>query len=84
MQLLPGAAHLMRKPVEFKIGDAINGLLTAAAAPAGERLDAGQQLRERVGFGEIIVAAAAQTFDPVVDLTKRGENEHRRLNGLAA
>src|SRR5208282_3719324 len=42
LQLLPGAAYLMRKPIELEIADAIDGLLAAAASPARKRLDARQ------------------------------------------
>ena len=57
LQFLPGAADFVRQPIELEIGDPIDRLLAAAAAPARQRLDARQQLGKCIGFGQIVVAA---------------------------
>src|SRR5271170_2455647 len=77
LQFLPGAAHLVRKPVELEIGNAVKRFLAAATAPARQHLDACKQFRERVGLRQIVVAARAQAFDAVVDLAKCREDKHR-------
>src|SRR5208282_3804209 len=84
LELLPGAADLVRKAIELEIADAIDGLLAAIAAPARQRLDTRQQLRKCVRLCQIIVTAGAQALDAVVDLAERGEDEHRRFDGLTA
>ena len=55
-----------------------------ADAAARQRLDAGEQLRESVGLGQIIVAAGAQSLHAVVDLAERREDQRRRLDALLA
>ena len=42
-------------------------------------LQPGQQLREGVRLGQIVVAAAAQALDPLVDVAHRADEQHRRL-----
>ena len=74
----------MRQPVELEIADPVDGFLALAAAAARQRLDAGEQFGERIGLGEIIVAAGAQALHPVVDLAERGQDQHRRLVALGA
>ena len=75
--------HLVRQPVELEIADAIDHLLAAAAA-ARQHFDAREQFGERIGLGQIIVAAGAQALDPVVDLAERRQDQRRRLDALAA
>ena len=74
----------MRQPVELEVGDPIDRLLAAAAAAARQHLDARQQLGERIGLGQVVVAAGAQALDAVVDLAERGQDQHRRLDALGA
>ena len=76
------ARDLVRQPVELEVADAVDGLLAAAAAAARQHLDAGQQLGEGIGLGQIVVAAGAQALDAVVDLAERGQDQHRRLDAL--
>ncbi len=73
----------MRQPVELEIADAIDHLLAAAVAPR-QHLDPRQQLRERIGLGQVIVAAGAQPLDPVVDLAEGGEDQGGSFDALAA
>src|SRR5580704_4558733 len=42
LQLLAGAADLVRKPIQFEIADTIDGFLAALSRPARKRLDARQ------------------------------------------
>ena len=74
----------MRQPVELEIGDPIDRFLAAAAAAARQHLDAGEQFGERIGLGQIVVAAGAQALHAVVDLAERGQDQHRRLDALGA
>ena len=53
------------------------------AAPR-ERLDPGQQFAERVGLGEIVVAAGAQALDAVVDFAERAQDQCRGPDFLGA
>ncbi len=73
----------MGQPVKLEIADPIDHFLAAATA-ARQHLDAREQLGERIGLGQIIVAAGAQSLDPVIDLAERRQNERRRLDALAA
>src|SRR5580658_4360897 len=70
------ARDLVRQPVEREVGDAQDRLLRRAfGAAARQRLHPGQQLRESVRLGQIVVAAGAQALDAVVDLAERGQNQ---------
>jgi len=73
----------MRQAVELEVADAIDRFL-AAAAPPRQHLRARQQLRKRIGLGQIIVAARPQSLDPIIDLAERRENERGRLDAFAA
>jgi hypothetical protein len=75
--------YLMRQAVELEVADAIDRFL-AAAAPPRQHLRARQQLRKRIGLGQIIVAARPQSLDPIIDLAERRENERGRLDAFAA
>ena len=77
-----GAAHRMRQPVEFQIAGAVDRLGLARTGAAAQHLDAGEQFREGVGLGQVVVAAGAQAGDAVVDLAERRQDQHRR--GIAA
>ena len=74
----------MRQAVELEIADPVDGLLAASAAPARQHLDPRQQLGERIGLGQVVVAAGAQALDPVVDLAERRQDQRRRLDALGA
>ena len=80
--LLP-SFHGMGEAVELQIGDSINCVF-APAAPPRQHLDAGQQLGKRIGLGQIVVAASAQPFHSVIDLTEGGEDKHRGIDALGA
>ena len=43
-----------------------------------------EQLRERIGLREVIVAAGPQPLDPIVDLAQRRKNECRSLDAFAS
>jgi hypothetical protein len=43
--------------------------------PSREHLDAGDQLGERKRLGQIVIAARAQSFDTVVDMAHRGQDQ---------
>ena len=75
--LLAAANDPMRQPVEFEIGDPILGFLAPAGVPAGQHLDPREQLGERIGLGQVVVAAGAQPADPVVDRAEGREDECR-------
>jgi hypothetical protein len=47
-------------------------------ATAGERPQPRQQLRERERLGQVVVGAAVQAGDPVLDAVARGQDEDRR------
>src|SRR5271166_727464 len=83
--LLAAPGHLVRQPVEGQIADLEHGLLRRALrAPPRQSLDAGEQFRKCVGFGEIVVAAGAKPLHAVVDLAERGEDQDRSLVLLVA
>ena len=58
-----------------------------SARPATERLDPGDHLGEVERLGEVIIGAQAETLDPVLDRTGRGEHQdpaRRALGGQGA
>ena len=59
------------------------GALGGAAA-AHQRADARQQLGERERLDEVVVGAAVETCDAVLQRVARGEHQDRRLHALAA
>src|SRR5271156_6077561 len=62
--LFAGPRDLVRQTVEREFADAVDRVLRRALrAATRQRLDAGEQLGEGVGFGEIVVAARAQALD---------------------
>ena len=52
--------------------------LAARAATTRQYLDPREQLRERIGLGEIVVAPGAHALDPVGGATDRAEHQDRR------
>ncbi len=49
-----------------------------------QRVEARQQLAEGEGLGQVVIAAAAQAADAVIDLGQRAQDQNRRaLAGLA-
>ena len=81
---LAAARDRVAEPVELEVADAEHGLCGVGLPPPGKRLDAGEQLGEGVGLGQIVVAAGAQARDAVVDLAEGGEDQRRRVVALAA
>ncbi|EGE60822.1 transcriptional regulator [Rhizobium etli CNPAF512] len=81
---LAAAAHLVGEPVEFEITDAIDDILFRRALAAAKHLDTRQQFAEGIGLRQVIVATGTKTGHPIIDLAKRGEDEHRRMDALAA
>ena len=69
--------------VEFEVANTVDRFFPAAA-PARESLRTREQLRERIGLGQVIVAAGPQPLYPVVDLAQRRKNECRRLDAFAS
>src|SRR6516164_5456898 len=84
LYFLAGATYFVRQAVQLQIGYAVNRFLAAAAAPSRQRLDARQQFGKGIRLGQIIVATATQSFDSIVDLAERGEDQDRCFNGLLA
>ena len=81
---MAGPGGLAGQQIELEIGHLQSGGGGALVTSPPEVLDAGQQLREGIGFGQVIVAAGAQPLDPIVDLAQRGQEQHRRrIAGLA-
>src|SRR5262245_29602955 len=64
---------ISRSPVRSRVG---------GGAPARQRLDAGKELGEGIGLGEIVVAASAQTLDLLVDIAERRQDQHRGVDAL--
>ena len=51
-------------------------------AATGERAQAREQLGERERLGQVVVGAAVQAGDAVLDGVARGEHDHRRPDAL--
>ncbi len=60
--------------VKTEIGDAQDGGAVVGAAP-GEGADAGEQLLQLEGFGQIIVGAGVEALDAFVDFAAGGEEQ---------
>ena len=54
--------------------------IAAGAGAADERLQPGEEFGEGKGLGEVIVAAALQALDPVVERAFGAENEDGELD----
>ena len=72
---LVAALHRAGQQIELQIGDAKPGLGRSLGATAEQCLDARQQLAERKGLDEIIVAPGAQPLHAVIDTAERGEDQ---------
>ncbi len=68
------------QPVHLQIAylEVRSGLLRAG--PAHQRFQARHQLGQSVGFGQVVVAAGGQPFDPVVDFAQRAQHQRRRID----
>ncbi len=82
---LPGApAHLARHRIHMQVADGQRDLMVHAVRPPVQSVQARQQFAEGKRLGEVIVAAAAQAADAVVDLGQRAQyHDGRALAGLA-
>ena len=56
-----------------------SGRLAGIAMAAGDGIDPRQKFGKGEGLDQIIVAAALQAFDPVIQPAHGGEKQHRRL-----
>jgi hypothetical protein len=74
----PAAPHLVRDGVELEVVEAQHVALVLPAAAAQQRLEAGEQLLEREGLGQVVVGAGLEARDAVVDRVASGEHQHRR------
>ena len=81
---LPGAGDGALQQVHLEIADAQRRLHRGHRRPARQRVEAGEQFREREGLDEIVVAAGLEPRHPVVDPAQRGQEQHRRLDAGAA
>ena len=71
--------------IELQVGDFQHHLiLDFAAATPGQRLHAGEQFGEGVGFDEVVVAAGGEAFDAVIHFAERGEDEDGRAHAVLA
>ena len=68
---LTRSPHLVGALVHDEIGEAQALLVVLALATADERLGAGEELCEREGLGDVVVAADAEAGDEVLDLVAR-------------
>jgi hypothetical protein len=68
---LPGGRVQAQRP-DLQDGGALR------QAPAGERPQPREQLGEGERLGQVVVGAAVQAGDPVVDAVARGQHEDRR------
>src|SRR4029079_32890 len=68
----------------YEVGAPLYRLLAAGAAAPRHHLDPGEQFGERIGLGQIVIAAGAQALDAVIDLAERGQDQHWRLDTLGA
>ena len=75
--VVAAALRLVRNGVEREVGDAQDGGLGFAAAPA-QRADAGDQFGDDERLGQIIVRAGVEALDALVDFAARGQQQHRR------
>ena len=73
-----------REQIELQIAHRDFRLHRARIAPANERVQPRQQLGEGIGLGEIIVAPCPQTFDAVIHIGERAQEEHRSHAALFA
>ena len=67
-----------RSPATRRVGSVVG------AGAAEQRLHARQQLGEREGLGEVIVAAGLKALHAIVDRVPRAQDQHRRLDLLRA
>src|SRR6266481_1756959 len=72
------AAHCPGHQVHLEITNAQHGFLDDGRASSGESFDARQQFREGKWFDQVIVATGAQSTHPIIDLTKRADNQRGR------
>src|SRR5579883_2034506 len=75
---LPSAAgDLPGDQVELQVRDPQHRRLGGARAAPQQRLDAREELGEREGLREIVVAARLEAADAVIDRAKRTQNQYR-------
>ena len=80
----PAAPDRACQDIHLKVALAQQGLDRRPTATAQQRLDAGQQLGEREGLHQIVVAAAPEARDPVLDSAQGAEKQNRRVLAGAA
>src|SRR6476659_4433837 len=78
------AGNAASDEVHYQIADEEAGRVCSAAGSPDERLNASEELREREWLREVVVAAALESFYPVVDGVLRAEDDDRRPDALVA
>ncbi len=71
------ARDLAGEQVDAQIAHFERGLRGILPAAPAEHVDAREQLAEREGLGEIVVATGAQALDPLVDVAERAQDQDR-------
>src|SRR5262245_8362400 len=85
LDLLAAALDLEQIAIQHKIGNLQDiRPRSEIARSADQRLNAGEQLIEIEGFGEIIVGADAQAFDLVLERVHGGQHQNGRVIALQA
>src|SRR5712672_3481723 len=64
-----------RHPVDREIADPQDGLLDNGFTASAKRLDARQQLDERKGLDQVVIAPGAQATDPIIDFSERTDDQ---------
>src|SRR6185437_9633675 len=69
---------LARQEVDAQVTDLEDSLRTGPLHPARQRIQPGQQLAESERLGQIVITAAAQTLDSLVDIRQRAQDQDWR------
>src|SRR5215831_8215612 len=84
LDILAVPARGSRDQVDREIADAQDGFLGDGVAAPAKRLEPREEFDERERLDQIIVTAGAQAAHPVVDLSKRADDQERRGNAVVA
>ena len=82
---LAGAEHLVGVLVELEVGEleAADRALDAGAVAAQHDADAGHQLLDAEGLGDVVVAADGEAAHLLLGRVARGEEDDRHLDAVA-
>src|SRR5579859_2912537 len=82
--LAVSARDLARQRIHMQVADNERRFVIDALRAPVQGIDAREQLAEGEGFGQIVISAAAQSPDSIVDLGQRTQNQNwRALAGFA-